>query len=379
MAAEVRPDPEAKPTMRRYLRIVATGVTAIALASALAACGEAGGGDDEEEGGGGEQSGTIGILLPDDLTTRYDTFDHPYFEAKVNELCPDCTVEYSNASNDTNQQKQQFDAMLAEGVDVIVLDAVDSSATATWVEDAAAEDVPVVAYDRLAEGPIASYVSYDNERVGELQGQTLLDALGDDAEGARVVMINGSPTDPNAALFKSGAHSVLDDTVEVVFEQDVTWDAALAKEEMDTAIDSLGVDGFDGVYVANDGMAAGVVNSLQSAGITDVPVGGQDAELAALQRIIAGEQTFTIFKGYRPEAETAAEMAVSLMRGEELGDIASETVDSPTDNGIPSTLLTPEALTVDNLSELLIDGGYYTVEEICTDEYAQACEDAGIS
>jgi D-xylose transport system substrate-binding protein len=379
MAAELRPDPEAKPTMRRYLRIAATGVTAIALASALAACGEAGGGDDEEEGGGGAQSGTIGILLPDDVTTRYDTFDYPFFEEKVAELCPDCTVEYSNASNDTNQQKQQFDALLAEGADVIVLDPVDASATATWVEDAAAEDVPVVAYDRLAEGPIASYVSYDNERVGELQGETLLDSLGDDADGARVVMINGSPTDPNAALFKSGALSVLEGTTEIVFEQDVEgWEASIANQEMGAAIDSLGADGFDGVYVANDGMAAGVVNALQSAGVTDVPVGGQDAELAALQRIIAGDQTFTIFKGYKPQAEAAAEMAVNLMRGEELGDVAPDTVDSPTDDAIPSAILDPVAVTVDNIVENLIDGGYYTVDEICTEEYAQACEDAGI-
>jgi D-xylose transport system substrate-binding protein len=227
------------------------------------------------------------------VTTRYETFDLLFFEDRVEQLCPDCTVEYSNASNDTNQQSQQFDALLTEGADVIVLDAVDASATSAWVEDAAAEGVPVVAYDRLAEGPIDSYVSYDNERVGELQGQALLDSLGDEAEVARVVMINGSPTDPNAELY--GAHSVLDGTAETVFEQDVEgWQAEIANQEMTAAIDSLGPNGFDAVYSANDGMAAGVVNALRAAGI-NVPVGGQDAELAALQRIVAGEQTFTIF------------------------------------------------------------------------------------
>ncbi|MGP4111273.1 sugar ABC transporter substrate-binding protein [Streptomyces sp. 4N509B] len=366
--------------MRRNVRIAATGFVSIALATALAACGEAGGGDDEEEGGGGEQSGTIGLLLPDDVTTRYETFDRPFFEDKVTELCPDCTVEYSNASNDTNQQKQQFDALIAAGADVIVLDPVDASATASWVEDAAAEGVSVVAYDRLAEGPIDSYVSYDNERVGELQGQALLDALGEGADGARVVMINGSPTDPNAELFKNGAHSVLDESVEVVFEQDVEgWEGAIANQEMTAAIDSLGPDGFDAVYVANDGMAAGVVNALQAAGITGLPVGGQDAELAALQRIVAGDQTFTIFKAYKPEAEVAAEMAIRLLRGEELGDVAPDSVDSPTNDGVPSQLLDPIVVTVDNITDTVINEGYYTVEEICTEEYAQACQEAGIS
>ncbi|MGP3970674.1 substrate-binding domain-containing protein [Streptomyces sp. 6N223] len=364
--------------MRRLTRIAATGAVSIVLATALAACGEAGGGDDEDEGG--EQSGTIGLLLPDDVTTRYETFDRTFFEAKVEEMCPDCDVRYNNASNDSNTQKQQFDALLAAGADVIVLDAVDSAATSSWVEDAAAEGVPVVAYDRLAEGPIEGYVSYDNERVGELQGQTLLDTLGQDAEGARVVMINGAPTDPNAGLFKSGAHSVLDGAVDIVFEQDVEeWDGAIANQEMTAAIDSLGADGFDAVYVANDGMAAGVVNALQSAGISGIPVGGQDAELAALQRIAAGTQTFTIFKAYRPEAETAAEMAVRLLRGEEFGsELAPTTVDSPTTEGIPAQLLDPVAVTVDNITDTVITDDYYTVEQVCEGEFAQACEDAGI-
>lgn len=368
-------------SMRRLTRIAATGAISIVLATALAACGEAGGGDDEEEeGGGGEQSGIIGLLLPDDVTTRYETFDRTFFEDKVNELCPDCEVRYNNAANDSNQQRQQFDALLAAGADVIVLDAVDSAATASWVEDAAAEGVPVVAYDRLAEGPIEGYVSYDNERVGELQGQTLVDSLGQDADGARVVMINGAPTDPNAALFKSGAHSVLDDTVEIVFEQDVDrWDGTVANQEMTAAIDSLGADGFDAVYVANDGMAAGVVNALESAGISGIPVGGQDAELAALQRIVAGTQTFTIFKAYRPEAETAAEMAVRLLRGEEFGDqLAPTTVDSPTTQDIPAQLLNPVAVTVDNLTETAVTEDYYSVDQLCDGEFAQACEQAGI-
>src|SRR4051812_6382900 len=105
-------------SMRRFPRIAATASLSVVLATALAACGEAGGGDDEDEGGGGgEQSGIIGLLLPDDVTTRYETFDRTFFEDKVSELCPGCEVRYNNASNDSNQQKQQFDALLAAGAE----------------------------------------------------------------------------------------------------------------------------------------------------------------------------------------------------------------------------------------------------------------------
>ncbi|WP_062214232.1 sugar ABC transporter substrate-binding protein [Streptomyces sp. NBRC 109706] len=372
--------------MRQQLRFVGIGVATLALTVALAACGEAGGGDDDDnnegngnEGNGGSGGGTIGLLLPEDSTTRYESFDRPYIEGKIAELCEDCTVQYSNASEDTNLQKQQFDAMLTGGVDVIILDPVDASATGSWVEEAAAEGVPVVAYDRLAEGPIDAYVSYDNEAVGQLQGQAVLDALGDEAEGARVVMINGSPTDPNAALFKSGAESVLEGTAEIVFSQDIDgWDSALANEEMNAAIESLGEDGFDAVYVANDGMAAGVINALQAAGIDDVPVGGQDAELAGLQRIVTGEQTFTIYKGLRAEAEITAEIAVRLLNGEDIADLAPDSVDSPTDSGIASTLLEPIPVTVDTINDTVIADEFYAASDICTADFADACEAAGI-
>ncbi|WP_052851239.1 sugar ABC transporter substrate-binding protein [Streptomyces avicenniae] len=370
--------------MRRYMRFAAIGATSVVMTVALAACGEAGGddnsGDGGGEGGGGSESGTIGLLLPEDRTTRYEAFDRPYIEDKIAELCEGCDVQYSNAGEDVNTQKQQFDAMLTQGVDVIILDAVESTSTSAWVEEAAAEGVPVVAYDRLAEGPIDAYVSYDNVRVGELQGQTLLDALGPDAEGANVVMINGSPTDPNAAMFKEGAHSVIDQSANVVFEQDVDgWQAPDAGQDMTDAIEALGDDGFDAVYVGNDGMAAAVITALESAGITDVPVGGQDAELAGLQRIVAGQQSFTIYKALQQEAETTAEIAVALLRGEDIADLAPDSADSPTDSGIPSRLFDPVAVTVDNILDTVVADGFYTVEDICTAEYADACAAAGIS
>ncbi|WP_243761475.1 sugar ABC transporter substrate-binding protein [Streptomyces sp. YIM 98790] len=368
--------------MRMHLRRALIGTAAIAMAATLAACGEAGdGGDGGGDGGdGGDGKGTIGILLPDDWTTRYEAFDRPVMEQTIKKLCEDCEIEYGNAAGDTSRQKQQFDAMLTQGVDVIILDPFDAGATSGWVDEAKAEGVPVVAYDRLAEGDIDAYVSYDNYRVGQLQGQAILDSLGDNAEGARVVMINGSPTDPNAALFKAGAHDVLDGVVDIVYEDDIDgWDPALANQSMTAAIQSLGDDGFDAVYSANDGMAGGIVTALEGEGITGIPVGGQDAELAGLQRIVSGQQAFTIYKALVPEAEVTAEIAVRLLNGESIDDLAPESVDSPTTEGIPSALLTPVAVTKDNIKDTIIADEFYTVDEICTPEFAEACAEAGLT
>ncbi|GAB3118606.1 sugar ABC transporter substrate-binding protein [Streptomyces calidiresistens] len=368
--------------MRTYPRRAVIGTATLALAAALTACGEAGDGNDGNDGDGddgGNGNRTIGLLLPDTTTTRYEAFDRPVIEATIAELCGDCGVTYDNAAADTARQKQQFDTMLTQGVDVIILDPVDAAATGQWVEDAAAEGVPVIAYDRLAEGDVDAYVSHDNEAVGRLQGRALLDALGDDAEGARVMMINGSPTDPNAALFRAGALEILEPVVEIVYEQDIEdWDPDIARDTVTSAVRALGTDGFDAVYSANDGLATGIVNALRGAGVEDVPIGGQDAELAALRRIIAGEQAFTVHKALIPQAEIAAEIAVRLLDGEDFSDLTPDSVDSPTTDGVPGVLLTPVTVTVDNIEETVIADGFHTADEICTAELAEECAEAGI-
>ncbi|WP_103528625.1 sugar ABC transporter substrate-binding protein [Streptomyces sp. SM12] len=360
--------------MGARLRGVLVGIAATALTVTLAGCGEAGGGNDDGGGGGDGEGRSIGLLLPENSTTRYEAFDRPFIEGKIKELCEDCDISYSNATEDTALQKQQFDALLTQGVDVIILDPVDAAVTESWVADAADQGVPVVAYDRLAEGAIDAYVSYDNFRVGQLQGEALLETLGDDADGARVIMINGSPTDPNAAMFKAGAHDVLDDVVEIVYEQDIDgWDPAEANSTVTTAIQALGTGGFDAVYSANDGMAAGIITALQNAGVGEVPVGGQDAELAGLQRIIAGEQAFTIYKALIPQAETTAEIAVRLLDGEDFDDLTPDSVDSPTDDGVPSALLEPVTVTAENIADTVVADGFYEATDICTAEYAEDC------
>ncbi|MER5498570.1 MULTISPECIES: substrate-binding domain-containing protein [unclassified Streptomyces] len=364
--------------MNATTRRLVMGTAAISMALSLAACGKAG--DDKDSGSGGDGK-TIGLLLPENKTTRYETFDRPIIEDKIKSLCGDCEVKYNNAAQDTETQKKQFDALVTQGVKVIILDTVDYKAAKSWVQQAAKKDVKVVAYDRLAEGPISAYVSYDNEKIGQLQGEALVKALGAKAADSNVVMINGSPTDPNAPFFKKGAHSVLDKQVKkVVYEQDIPdWSPDEANKKMGAAIDSLGKDGFQGVYSANDGMAGGIITALKKQDVK-VPVGGQDSELAGLQRIIAGEQAFSIYKQIKPEAETTAEIAVRLLKGEKIDDLAPVKVDSLSGEfkGIPSKLYDASVVTKENIASTIVADKVYKVEEICTAQYKAACDAAGI-
>lgn len=161
---------------------------------------------------------TIALFLPESKTTRYEALDRPLFEAKVKQLCADCEILYSNGDQDAAKQQQQVEAALTQGADVLVLDAVDANAVAPLVNQAKQKKIPVIAYDRLIAGiDYAYYVSFNNVRVGEMQGQALLDAL--DARGTtakgEIVMIHGSPTDPSSADYKKGAKNILDGKVKV--------------------------------------------------------------------------------------------------------------------------------------------------------------------
>lgn len=342
-------------------------------AGALAACGaneeNNGGGSDETASGGA----TIALLLPESATARYEAFDRPLFEAKIEELCPDCEVTYFNADQDETKQAEQVDSAISQNVDVMVLDPVNGQSAASLVADAQAAEIPVIAYDRFIEGA-DYYTSFDNERVGELQGQALVDAVGGAGD---ILMLNGSPDDPNAAQFKSGAHSVIDASeLNVVAEYDnPDWSPDNAQAWTTDQLDSIDPTSLAGVYAANDGQAGGVIAALTGAGLPAdqlPPVTGQDAELAAIQRIVAGEQHMTIYKPIKAEAEGAAEAAISIVNGEEVAD----TVDF---QGVPSLIHDPIVVTADNVADTVVADEFWTVEDICTDEYADACATAGLS
>ncbi|WP_435854776.1 sugar ABC transporter substrate-binding protein [Streptomyces longwoodensis] len=366
--------------MNATMRRVVIGATAVSMALSIAACGKAGDKNNDSgssSSGGGSKS--IGLLLPDSVTARYEKFDKPYFEAKVKELCSDCNVEYANAAADANKQAQQVSTMVTKGVKVIVISAQDSAAIKSSIKAAVDKGVKVVAYDRLAQGPVSAYVSFDNVKVGELQGQALLQAMGAKASpSANVVMINGDDADPNAAQFKEGAHKALDGKVKIAYEQSGLWKDTVAAEKMSAAITQLGAKKIAGVYSANDGMAGGIANTLKGAGISTIPLTGQDAELAAIQRIVAGTQSSTVYKAYKPEADTAAELAVSLLQGKDIKSTASTEVTSGSGDKVPAKLLTPVSVTKANIKDTVVKDGLYTVAQICTTQYAAACKAAGL-
>ncbi|WP_286251139.1 sugar ABC transporter substrate-binding protein [Streptomyces graminofaciens] len=361
------------------MRRVVIGATAVSLALSVAACGKAGDDNDSADSGSSKGGKTIGLLLPDSVTERYAKFDRPFFEDKVEELCSDCKVEYANAAGDASKQAQQVTTMITKGVKVIVISAQDSAAIKSSIQAAVDKGIKVVAYDRLAQGPVSAYVSFDNVKVGELQGQALLDALGDKAtKKSKVVMINGDDADPNAGQFKEGAHKVLDGKVDIAYEQSGLWKDTVASQKMSAAITQIGAKKIAGVYAANDGMAGGIATTLKGAGISGIPLTGQDAELAGIQRIVAGTQSSTVYKAFKPEADAAAQLAVNLLEGKDIKDLATETLTSGSGDKVPSQLLTPVSVTKANINDTVIKDKLYTVADICTAEYAKACKAAGL-
>ncbi|MGW8890098.1 substrate-binding domain-containing protein [Streptomyces sp. NPDC055749] len=369
--------------MNTRMRRAAVAVAATAMAVSLAACGSAKESGDKAKDTG-EKKGDdlkIGLLLPENQTARYEKFDRPLIEEKVSELTGGkAEVVYANAKQDATLQSQQIDTMITNKVDALIVDAVDSKAIANGVKKAKDAGIPVVAFDRLAEGPIDAYTSFDNEEVGHVQGKALLEALGDKADGGTIVMMNGAITDPNAALFKKGAKAELDGKVKYGKEYDTKeWKPENANANMEAAITALGKDKIVGVYSANDGMAGGIITALKAAGLSKLPpVTGQDAELAGVQRIVAGEQFMSVYKPYAPEGAAAAEMAVALAKGEKLDSIATSTVDSPTTKGVPTVLVPVVSLTQANIQDTVLKDGIYTVDEICTAKYKAACDKLGL-
>ncbi|WP_354643114.1 sugar ABC transporter substrate-binding protein [Kitasatospora camelliae] len=360
--------------MNAQTRRLVVGLAAAATALSMSACGLLG--DDKPTA---KDNHTVGLLLPErSSSTRYEAFDKPMIESAVLGLCGRCSIDYANADGDENAQKEQFDTLLAKGVRVILLDPVNAAVTAPWVEKAAKQGTKVIAYDRLAAGKVAAYVSFDNQKTGELQGQALLEALGGKASASEIVMINGSETDPNAASFKTGAHRALDGKVKrIAYEQSGEWKPDVAAKKMSEAIDKLGKNGFAAVYSANDGMAGPIIDTLKKAGRTDVPVGGQDASIEAIRRILTGEQAYTIYKPYKPEADAAANIAVYLLKNIDVTSVATTMTDSNGDQ-IPSMLLTPIVVTKQRVAATVIAGGLYKAAEVCSGQYAAACKAAGI-
>src|SRR3954470_1996368 len=373
----------------KWTRTAAVTVVAAVSVIGLAACGSddnkssssSSGSSSSASSSGGSGGGKIALLLPESKTARYETQDRPLFEKDVKALCGSCQVVYSNADQDASKQQQQAEAALTQGVKVMVLDPVDGAAAAAIVNQANSKKVPVISYDRLLLNSKPDfYVEFDSPSVGKIQGNALVDKLKQDGGKGSIVMINGAPTDNNAKLFKQGAHSVIDKSgFQVAKEYDTPdWTPAKAQTEMEQSISALGKNGFVGVYAANDGTEGGAVAAMKAAGIDPktIPSTGQDAEVAGIQRLLAGDQYVDIYKPIKPLAYEAANWAVGMLNGKKPADATDSENNGKVD--VPTKKLNVVPVTADKVKSTVIADGVWKVGQICTKAYAAACAKYGV-
>ncbi len=327
----------------------------------------------------------VAVLLPDSASSaRWEADDRRFLAAAFD----DAGVSYSivNAEGDRQTQITQAEQAITNGAKVLLFVNLDSGSGAAIVAMAHDAGVKVIDYDRLTvEGDGADfYVSFDNESVGKLQGQGLVDAVtaaqaaGTMGDEVNVAILNGSPTDNNATLFANGYHSVIDPLFDDetsgwtnVAEQSVPdWDnqqALLIFEGMQTDNPDI-----NAAVAANDGLAQAVITARQNANLDFIPVTGQDATVGGIQNVLAGRQSMTVYKAIKQEAEGAAALAIALVNGDDTTDLVTGAVNNGT-NDVPSVLLVPVSVTSDNVADTVIADAFRTWEEICVGEFADYC------
>ncbi|HBB3870767.1 sugar ABC transporter substrate-binding protein [Kluyvera ascorbata] len=323
-----------------------------------------------------QEAATVAFLMPDQASTRYEQHDFPGFQAELSKLCKECKVIYQNANASASLQQQQFNSVIAQGAKVIVLDPVDSSAAAGLVEIAHSQGVKVVAYDRpIPDKPADFYISFDNEGIGYAISTSLVEHLKatNVPAGSGVLQINGSPTDAAAGLIRDGIHRGLKESgYKTLAEFDTPeWAPPKAQEWAAGQITRFG-DKIKGVVAANDGTGGGAIAAFKSGGVQPIPpVTGNDATIAALQLIIAGDQYNTISKPSEIVAAAAAKVSVELINGQK--PQATSTL-----YNTPSQLFVPAVITAKNIKAEIFDKKIQTPQQVCTGEYQQACQKLGI-
>jgi D-xylose transport system substrate-binding protein len=354
-------------------------VGAVAALS-LAACGGSASTGGSSSSGASDTAGfQVGVILPDTQSSvRWESFDKPYLMAAFKTA--KIGVDIQNANGDTTKFGQIADSMIQEKVKVLIIVNLDSASGAQVEKKAKDAGIKTIDYDRLTLGGYADYyVSFDNTKVGELQGATLITCIGN-KPGARIIEVNGSPTDNNATLFKKGYDSQLqpkyDSGWKKVGDKSVPgWDNAQAGTIFEQLLTTAG-NKVDGVLVANDGMAQAVITVLKKAGVK-AQVTGQDATIPGLQSVLAGDQCMTVYKAVKSEANGAAAAAVALIQG---GTVATTgtTRDDTGKRDVPSVLLKPVAITADKVKDVVADG-FVKASDICTAALAAACTKNGVS
>lgn len=351
-------------------------ITLLVLAVVLAACGN------DSEGTAEGDSKTVGIAMPTKSSERW-VKDGENMKKEFEDLGYDVDMQY--AEDVVENQVSQIENMITKGVDILVIASIDGEALSEVLSQAKNQEIPVIAYDRLIMNSdhVSYYATFDNFEVGVLQGQYIEEklALASEEGPFNIELFGGSPDDNNAYFFWDGAMSVLQPYIDegklvvksgqTEFEQGATlrWDGSVAQERMDNLLSANYSDEeVHAVYSPFDGISRGVISSLKAIGYGSeskpLPVvTGQDAELASVKSIVAGEQTATIFKDTRELAKKAVNMADSVLKGEEPEVNDTETYD----NGkvvVPSYLLAPVSVDADNYKEVLVDTGYFTEDEL---------------
>jgi D-xylose transport system substrate-binding protein len=359
--------------------ILTTAAVGLLATAGLAACGE----ESTDEAGSGTTP-KIGVILPDSASSaRWETADRKYLQAAFDAAGVEADIQ--NAQGDKSQFQTLADQMITGGVTVLMIVNLDSGTGKAVLDKAKDQGVATIDYDRLTLGGSAEYyVSFDNEAVGNLQGEGLVKCLTDGGAAKPVIAtLNGSQTDNNATLFKNGYEGVLKakyDAGEYTKGPDQwvpDWDntqAGTIFEQMMTSTDGK----IDGVLAANDGLGNAAISILKKNNLNGkVPVTGQDATVQGLQNILAGDQCMTVYKAIKQEADAAAELAIALAKGERKE--TSQTVSDPEGGReVPSVLLTPQAIYKENVKDVVADG-FVTKEELCAGEFAALCTEAGIS
>jgi putative multiple sugar transport system substrate-binding protein len=369
------------------IKTLLAGVAAGAMMVSLAAC-SSGGTEDSAGGGGG---GLVGVAMPTKSSERWIQ-DGDAVKSQLEDA--GFTVDLQYAEDDIPTQVSQIENMITKGAEALIIASIDGTTLTSVLQEAADNDIPVIAYDRLIRDTenVDYYASFDNYKVGVQQANSVLNGLGlVDLDGApidgapagpfNIELFAGSPDDNNATFFWDGAidtlQPLIDDGTLVVksgqtaFEQAATlrWDGETAQKRMENILTSTYSDGskVNAVLSPYDGISRGIISALTDAGYTvgaEWPViSGQDAELDSVKAIESGEQFATIFKDTRNLAKVAVEMATAVLEGNE--PETNNTTDY--DNGVkvvPSFLLESQIVVKDNIQQVLVDSGYWTEDEI---------------
>lgn len=317
-------------------------------------------------------SGKVGFLFSDFTTSARWQFDRQYFIKDLKKLDPNVTVIVKDAKAAQTTQQTEAQSLLTSGVKVLLDVPVDSAQAAVIVRQAHANKprVPVISYDRLITGARSdAYTSFNGYQVGVDQGKFLKSRL---KKGSTIVSIAGSPTDNNAHLFYNGAMSVIKGYFKIAYDKFTpNWDPAKAQQEMAAALNKMN-NKVDGVLVANDGMAGGVITALSAQRLNGkVVVTGQDATAAGLQQILAGNQSMTVYKPIRKLAMAAAKATDRFLRGKMVMG-TSRTASGA--GKVPSYLEPVITVTKKNVFSTVVKDGYVKRGEICTGSFAKYCK-----